>query len=84
MIIGSSTACIATLESATGILQAANLGDSTFYLIRNDKVIHSQKSQTHYFNAPFQLEKLPDGPRDSRFAAPDLPKDSDLFQTDLE
>ncbi|GAA6011607.1 hypothetical protein JCM11491_004703 [Sporobolomyces phaffii] len=92
ILAGSSTACIVALDSATGKLHAANLGDSSFMVLRpslpppspsppppapttesagNDdatttaataptySVVHSEPSQTHFFNAPYQLSKLP-------------------------
>lgn len=80
---GSSTACIITLDASDGVLNAANLGDSTFIVVRDSKVIHAQPSQTHYFNAPRQLSKLPPGSRsDGSFH--DLPKHSDLARLELQ
>ena len=60
-----------------------SLGDSTFILVRNDQVIHSQPAQTHYFNAPRQLSKMPAGNRgDGNFM--DLPKDADVVRLQLQ
>ncbi|KAL4067619.1 phosphatase 2C-like domain-containing protein [Scleroderma citrinum] len=56
---GSSTACLISLNSTSGVLRAANLGDSGFMIIRSSSVIHKQPTQTHFFNCPFQITKLP-------------------------
>ncbi|MCO5567460.1 hypothetical protein L7F22_021151 [Adiantum nelumboides] len=51
---GSSTACILAL-SGYG-LQAVNLGDSGFIVVRNGRMIFKSPAQQHNFNFPFQLE----------------------------
>ncbi|KAG6335364.1 hypothetical protein ID866_3727 [Astraeus odoratus] len=56
---GSSTACLISLNATSGVLRAANLGDSGFLIIRSSSVIHRQPAQTHFFNCPLQLTKLP-------------------------
>ncbi|KAI6150775.1 phosphatase 2C-like domain-containing protein [Pisolithus tinctorius] len=56
---GSSTACLVSLNAASGVLRAANLGDSGFMIIRSSAIIHRQPTQTHFFNCPLQLTKLP-------------------------
>ncbi|GAA5996277.1 hypothetical protein JCM5350_005963 [Sporobolomyces pararoseus] len=95
ILAGSSTACLVALDSETGKLHAANLGDSSFMILRPQSqqlatpppspnpspssdtsnssspettaptytVIHSEPSQTHFFNAPYQLSKLPPSSR---------------------
>jgi protein phosphatase PTC7 len=35
-IKGSTTACIATIDAAHGVLRGANVGDSGFMLVRGD------------------------------------------------
>ncbi|KAJ7582724.1 phosphatase 2C-like domain-containing protein [Mycena floridula] len=84
VVAGSSTACLLTLNSASGLLRAANLGDSGFSIIRASSVIHRQPSQTHFFNCPKQLTKLPanSGKSFSR-ACIDSPGDADEYQTKL-
>ncbi|KAJ3779317.1 phosphatase 2C-like domain-containing protein [Lentinula raphanica] len=59
---GSSTACLLTLNSSSGLLRSANLGDSGFSIIRSSNVIYKEKVQTHFFNCPKQLTKLPANP----------------------
>ncbi|KAI5071431.1 hypothetical protein GOP47_0013682 [Adiantum capillus-veneris] len=51
---GSSTACILALSDYG--LQAVNLGDSGFIVVRNGRVIFKSPAQQHNFNFPFQLE----------------------------
>ncbi|CAI5474696.1 unnamed protein product [Closterium sp. Yama58-4] len=50
---GSSTACVAVLQADQ--LQAANLGDSGFLIIRHGHAIFKSPSQQHDFNFPYQL-----------------------------
>lgn len=57
--VGSSTACLITLNAASGVLRAANLGDSGFLIIRSSSVLYKQPAQTHSFNCPLQLTKIP-------------------------
>ncbi|KAJ4487965.1 hypothetical protein J3R30DRAFT_3363301 [Lentinula aciculospora] len=59
---GSSTACLLTLNSSSGLLRSANLGDSGYSIIRSTNVIYKEKVQTHFFNCPKQLTKLPANP----------------------
>ncbi|GBG59274.1 hypothetical protein CBR_g32289 [Chara braunii] len=50
---GSSTACIILLRD--DVLQAANLGDSGFILIRKGRTVFKSPPQQHSFNFPYQL-----------------------------
>ncbi|KAJ3733008.1 hypothetical protein DFJ43DRAFT_1024169, partial [Lentinula guzmanii] len=76
---GSSTACLLTLNSSSGLLRSAksvivyfkdfplncfhfSLGDSGYSIIRSSNVIYKEKIQTHFFNCPKQLTKLPANP----------------------
>jgi len=79
---GSSTGSVATFNTRSGILKAANLGDSGLMIIRNKTSFHIQKPQTHYFNCPRQLSKIPKRMRLSGFLA-DKPEDADLYSTTL-
>nr|XP_019011714.1 uncharacterized protein I206_03819 [Kwoniella pini CBS 10737]OCF50495.1 hypothetical protein I206_03819 [Kwoniella pini CBS 10737] len=36
-----------------------NLGDSGYAIMRNDEIIHISEPQTHFFNCPYQLSKIP-------------------------
>ncbi|KAI0928726.1 hypothetical protein AcW1_005890 [Taiwanofungus camphoratus] len=80
---GSSTACLLTLNASSGVLRAANLGDSGFSIIRSSAVIYQQRVQQHFFNCPKQLSKLPTStPRFSR-ACIDSPRDAETYETKL-
>ncbi|KAJ6610186.1 phosphatase 2C-like domain-containing protein [Mycena sp. CBHHK59/15] len=81
---GSSTACIISLNSATGLLRSANLGDSGFSIIRSSSVFYTQPVQTHFFNCPKQLTKLPP-PSGKRFtrACVDSPREAETYRTQL-
>ncbi|TFK29931.1 protein serine/threonine phosphatase 2C [Coprinopsis marcescibilis] len=81
---GSSTACIISLNAASGVLRSANLGDSGFSVIRGPAIIHHQRSQTHFFNCPKQLTKLPaNAGRKFARACVDSPSEADVFETKL-
>ncbi|KAK6992276.1 protein phosphatase [Favolaschia claudopus] len=81
---GSSTACIITLNSSNGLLRSANLGDSGFSIIRDGSILYSQPVQSHFFNCPKQLTKLPP-PTGKRFtrACVDSPREAETYKTQL-
>lgn len=62
-VFGSSTVCLLSLEfydlNECGLLSSCNLGDSGYMLIRDYKVIFKSQSQSHRYNAPFQLGCTP-------------------------
>ena len=70
-IKGSTTACIATIDAAHGVMRTANVGDSGFMLVRGDpgkrEVAHRSPHQEHEFGRPFQLghHDASDAPRDA-------------------
>jgi protein phosphatase PTC7 len=72
---GGTTACVVSIFTNQDVLnlQYANLGDSAFMVVRNDKILFRSKDQTHQFNTPYQLSvplrgegnHLLDDPRDA-------------------
>ncbi|RCK59650.1 Protein phosphatase 2C 7, mitochondrial [Candida viswanathii] len=56
--IGGTTACLGVLTPDLK-LHVANLGDSWCGLFRDSKLINETNFQTHNFNTPFQLAKIP-------------------------
>lgn len=59
---GSATMCLLLLESATGMLRSANIGDSGFAVLRRDDdeehdthVVYRSAQQEHDFGRPYQL-----------------------------
>jgi protein phosphatase PTC7 len=50
---GSSTACILVLDGTH--INAANLGDSGFMIVRGLEIIYRSKEQQHSFNFPYQI-----------------------------
>lgn len=56
--IGGTTACLGILTPDYQI-KVANLGDSWCGHFRDYKLINQTKFQTHNFNTPFQLAKIP-------------------------
>lgn len=61
-LIGSSTACIVVFNRESRLVHTANLGDSGFVIVRDNKIVHRSQEQCHYFNAPFQLAIVPTRP----------------------
>lgn len=57
---GSATACVMQLDQENGTLEAANLGDSGFVVIRNGKVVARSKPLQHYFDCPLQFGAFPE------------------------
>lgn len=55
---GGATACVA-IADGTGRIRTANLGDSGFVHIRQGSVHSYSTPQTHAFNTPFQMSKIP-------------------------
>ncbi|KII88511.1 hypothetical protein PLICRDRAFT_30007 [Plicaturopsis crispa FD-325 SS-3] len=80
---GSSTACLINMNAASGVLRSANLGDSGFYIIRGSQVIYQQPVQTHFFNCPKQLTKLPTNTRKFRGACMDSPSEAAQYEVNL-
>ncbi|OCL01837.1 5-azacytidine resistance protein azr1 [Glonium stellatum] len=83
IIGGGSTACMALAEP-NGLVEVANLGDSGFMHLGLNAVRHFSCPQTHAFNTPYQLSKIPQRMlvqmavfgRTSALA--DLPKDANV------
>ena len=53
-LVGSSTACVCVFNRESRHLHSANLGDSGFVVIRNNKIVHRSRETLHYFNAPYE------------------------------
>lgn len=53
--------CTASLgvASAQGSIETANLGDSGYLVFGPGKVTHRSEPQTHAFNTPYQMSKIP-------------------------
>ncbi|KAF8447971.1 phosphatase 2C-like domain-containing protein [Boletus edulis BED1] len=79
---GSSTACLLTLNSSSGVLRSANLGDSGYLIIRSSSVIYREPAQTHYFNCPLQLTKYPESASFNKYYL-DLPSAAAQHETKL-
>ncbi|WWD19300.1 hypothetical protein CI109_103758 [Kwoniella shandongensis] len=60
-----------------------NLGDSGYAIIRNDQVKYISKPQTHFFNCPVQLSKVPSSMRQMGIIH-DSPDSADVESHELE
>ena len=62
-VYGSSTVVILSLEfydmSEYSLLSSCNVGDSGYMLVRDKKVLFKSQSQSHRYNAPYQLGCTP-------------------------
>ena len=58
IIAGGSTASLAVVDGS-GSMEVANLGDSGFLILGPGKVAYRSTIQTHAFNTPYQLSKVP-------------------------
>jgi protein phosphatase PTC7 len=75
---GSSTACVVRLvpssESGKALLDAANLGDSGFLLIRDGRLHFQSPAMQHFFDCPLQFGLPPDT---------DWARDAAVFQIEV-
>ena len=76
---GSATACILKIDSDSGALEASNLGDSGFLVIRNGHVVLQTPVQEHFFDCPFQLGAAPEYVPET-----DYPEDSNQIKHQLQ
>jgi protein phosphatase PTC7 len=60
--VGASTACVISFSTGVDVLgnkvlklTGANIGDSSFMVIRDGVMLYRTKEQTHGFNCPYQL-----------------------------
>lgn len=86
-LIGSSTACIVVFNRESRLVHTANLGDSGFVVVRDNKIVHRSQEQCHYFNAPYQLAILPPPPpgmqQNETSSFSDRPEDAALSTFEL-
>lgn len=54
---GSATACVLRLDGASGVLHAANLGDSGFLLVRQGALLFQSPAMQHFFDCPLQVSE---------------------------
>ena len=63
LVYGSSTMCLLSLQffdtSEYSLLSSCNIGDSGYMIIRDKKVLYKSQSQSHRYNAPYQLGCTP-------------------------
>ncbi|GEQ68014.1 hypothetical protein JCM33374_g1680 [Metschnikowia sp. JCM 33374] len=86
--IGGTTACLGVLTPDRK-LKVANLGDSWCGLFRDHKLIEETRFQTHNFNTPYQLAKIPqrilhEAERQGKRYIIDSPDMCDEYEWDLQ
>ena len=57
---GSATACILRVDQDTDEIDASNLGDSGFIVVRNKEAVFQTPHQEHFFDCPYQLGAAPE------------------------
>jgi len=79
--MGSSTACVASLDRHSGELRVANLGDSGALLVKGSSgaCVMESVAQQHRFNCPYQLMVAPHG-----FGGGDAPTAADVYSARVE
>jgi len=77
--IGSATFCMGKMDSE-GIFRVANIGDSGFMVIRNEKILVESAEHQHEFNYPYQLGIGEDGKPHGK----DRPEDAQVYRMQLE
>ncbi|WFD18274.1 protein-serine/threonine phosphatase [Malassezia caprae] len=88
---GSSTACLLRLDTSTGRMSCANVGDSGFVHLRPDPaspegrmyVVNSSVPQLYGFNCPYQLAKVPQSMLQPG-SLTNFPSDASLHDVDLQ
>ncbi|KAK5691527.1 Protein phosphatase 2C 7 [Elasticomyces elasticus] len=58
IVAGGCTASLAVVDGK-GSMETANLGDSGFVILSPGKISYRSEPQTHAFNTPYQLSKVP-------------------------
>ncbi|WWC63571.1 uncharacterized protein I303_106175 [Kwoniella dejecticola CBS 10117] len=58
-VIAGGATLVGVRLGEEGDASFVNLGDSGYAIMRNDKIVHISEAQTHFFNCPFQLSKIP-------------------------
>lgn len=76
---GSATACVIRVDPESRQLEAANLGDCGFLIIRNGDVVFKSPIQQHFFDCPYQFGSVPEFVEDS-----DTAEDADVFKLGVQ
>lgn len=80
---GATTVTLSEIDTATGEMDVLNLGDSWLGVLRNGEFVNETLKQEYYFNAPFQLAKIPNKGKESNSIS-NKPEDADFYEFKLE
>lgn len=80
---GATTATICQIDTETGLLETLNLGDSWLGVLRGDKIVFETVKQEYFFNAPYQLAKIPNNDNKKKSIS-NSPEDSAAADFDLK
>ena len=75
---GASTAVVMQLDGAAAVLNAANLGDSGFRVVRDGQVAFASPALQHFFDCPYQLSY------DVYNDVTDSAEDAEVFEVPVE
>lgn len=80
---GATTVTLSQIDTTTGEMDVLNLGDSWLGVLRNGAFVNETLKQEYYFNAPFQLAKIPNNGKESNSIS-NKPEDADFYEFKLE
>lgn len=79
---GATTATVCQIDTQKGMLNVLNLGDSWLGVLRGDKIVFETLKQEYYFNAPYQLAKIPGN--NNKGSISNTPEDAVEYDYQLE
>nr|XP_019044982.1 hypothetical protein I302_06898 [Kwoniella bestiolae CBS 10118]OCF23912.1 hypothetical protein I302_06898 [Kwoniella bestiolae CBS 10118] len=82
-VIAGGATLVGVRLGEEGDASFVNLGDSGYAIMRNDQIKYISKPQTHFFNCPLQLSKIPKDMRQAGIIH-DQPSMADLQNFELE
>lgn len=76
---GATTVALSQIDTKTGEMDVLNLGDSWLGVLREGKFVNETLKQEYYFNAPYQLAKIPNTGKE-RNSISNKPEDADFYK----
>ncbi|XBW35149.1 hypothetical protein QEN19_000712 [Hanseniaspora menglaensis] len=80
---GATTVTLSQINKVTGEMDVLNLGDSWLGVLRKGEFVEETLKQEYFFNAPYQLAKIPDNGKESNSIS-NKPDDADAYKFMLE
>lgn len=80
---GATTVTLSQIDPSTGEMDVLNLGDSWLGILRDGEFVNETLKQEYFFNAPYQLAKIPNTGKESRSIS-NKPEDADAYKFNLQ